>query len=355
MPNENSQETELMPPATIEMIANAEINQQVATAHRFPRSMERFKKTAIAMATMDDETAESCIYFRPVGKKDGKEQFVEGMSVRMAEIVGASYGNLRVAATIIEQTERFVRARGMAIDLESNFASSSEVIESTIDKYGNPYSERMRIVTAKAALAKARRDATFQVVPRALAKPVETAVRQVIVGDAKSLDKRRKAISGWIAALGINPKRVYAALSIEGEAYIDADCIMTLNGIRTAIKEKEISIDDAFPENRPDVAQSIGDMLGEKKEKPVGAAPPAPAPEPTPEEKKRADDQRAKLRQKIVSDLEEKILAAGSNITEASLVARAKAEKMAPFDKEPEYKPGSIWDLGTETLAKLAS
>ena len=151
--------------SALEAIERASVDMQITTAHRFPRSIARFNERAIAMATIDEEVAESCIYKRPVGKDKatGKEVYAEGMSVRMAEIVGASYGNLRVAARIIEQTERQVTAQGVAHDLESNYASTSEVIESTVDKYGKPFSERMRIIVAKSALAKARRDATFQV------------------------------------------------------------------------------------------------------------------------------------------------------------------------------------------------
>lgn len=344
----NETEIELMPPGVTETLARVEIDSQISTAKKYPRSLERFRKSAISMATFDDETADSCLYARPVGKdpKTGKEKFAEGMSIRMAEIVGASYGNLRVQATIVEQTERFVRARGMAIDLESNFASSSEVIESTVKKNGQPYDERMRIVIAKAALAKARRDATFQVVPRALAKPIETAIRQVLTGDAKSLEKRRAAVIGWIGKLGINPARVYASLGVKGDAELDADHLMTLTGVRTAIKDGEISIDDAFPEDKPDTAgKTIADVLGKDVS--------PPAHEPTAEEKAKADKVRAELRKKILEDME--ALCLSGKTTEAALLGRAKVEKLAPWDKEPGYVAAGIGELPTETLAKLAS
>jgi hypothetical protein len=239
-----------MPPTALEATERATIDMQISTAKRYPRSIEAFKKRALSMATLDEETAESCLYSRPVGKdpETGKQKYAEGMSVRMAEIVGASYGNLRVQAVIVEQTERFVRARGMAIDLESNFASSSEVIESTVKKNGQPYDERMRVVIAKSALAKARRDATFQVVPRALAKPIESEVRKVLMGESKSLDKRRALAAGWISKLGIDPVRVYTALGIAGESELTAEILETLTGLKTSIKDNEVSIDEAFPQ-----------------------------------------------------------------------------------------------------------
>lgn len=234
---------EVMPPSASLAIETASINSQISTAKAYPRSLQVFKKRAIDMACLDEETAESCLYRRPVG--GGK--FAEGMSVRMSEIVGASYGNLRVQATIVEQTERFVRARGMAIDLESNFASSSECIESTVKKDGTPYDERMRVVIAKSALSKARRDAMFQVVPRALAKPVENAVRALLMGDTKTIEARRQLVVQWIAKTGIGSERVYAALGIKGEADLGVEQLETLTGIRTALKDSEITLDEAFP------------------------------------------------------------------------------------------------------------
>lgn len=237
----------------LQQITTAEINQQIATAHAYPRSMARFKTRAIEMATFDEETAESCIYARPVGKKKdeitGKmvTEYAEGMSIRMAEIVGACYGNLRVGAMLIEMTPRYVKARGVAHDLETNFMSTSEVIEATVDRNGKPYTERMRAVVAKAALSKARRDATFQVVPKSLAKPIETAVRAIAVGDATTLEKRRARIMQWVDLLAIDPSRVFRSLGVTGIDDLTIEHLATLQGVRTALKDKEITIDEAFP------------------------------------------------------------------------------------------------------------
>lgn len=247
--------TELMPPTAIEAIQRAEIDVQITTAHKFPRSMQTFKRRAMEMATLDEETAASCLYSRPVGR--GK--FVEGLSVRTAEIVGACYGNLRVGAMLVEQNERYVTARGFAHDLESNFASSCEVIESTVKTDGTPYDERMRVVIAKACLAKARRDATFQVVPKALCKPIETAARAVALGDATTLASRRDAVMGWIGKLGIDANRVFAAIGVLGADEIGLEQLATLTGLKTAMKEGDVTVDEAFPN------VIAGGNIGQKK------------------------------------------------------------------------------------------
>lgn len=228
-------------------IVRAEIDIQVSTAHQYPRSMQTFKRRALEMVTLDEETAQSCIYRRPVGKKGGQVEYAEGKSIRMAEIVGACYGNLRVQATLVEQTPRFVRARGVAHDLESNFAASSEVIESTVKADGTPFSERMAVVVAKAALSKARRDATFMVVPGALCKAMEEAARTTAIGTTATLGKRRSLVLDWLNKIGVEPARVFAALGINGVDDIGLEQLETLTGIKTALKDQEITLAEAFP------------------------------------------------------------------------------------------------------------
>lgn len=245
-------------------IERANVDMMIATAKKYPRSLTTFKERAVMIATLDEETAESCIYRRPVGKdaKTGEQTFAEGMSVRTAEIVGACYGNLRVGSRIVEQTERYVKAQGVALDMETNFYATSEVIESTVkrprsgQRVGDPYDERMRLVIAKSALAKARRDATFMVVPKALAKPIEKAVRALLYGTDKSISQRRDMAAAWIKKLGIDERRIYAALGVGGADDLLVKHLETLTGLRTALHDGDTTLDEAFPEIPREAATS---------------------------------------------------------------------------------------------------
>lgn len=230
-------------------LERASIDMQIATAHQYPRSIAKFKENALALVTLDEETAESCLYRRPVGKdKDGNEKYAEGMSIRMAEIVAGCYGNLRVGTRTIEATPRYVVVQGVAHDLETNFLSTAECKESTVNAYGQPFTERMRIVVEKAAAAKARRDAIFQVVPRASAKFLETAAKDLLFGNAASITKWRSRIAAWVKTLGIEEKRVWRALGVEGADDLKQSEIETLIGIKNALKSGDATIDEAFPE-----------------------------------------------------------------------------------------------------------
>jgi hypothetical protein len=233
----------------IEVMERATVDVQIATAHKYPRDINKFIEQAKKMVAVDEETAASCIYRRPVGREDGSEgqKFVEGESIRLAEIVASTFGNLRIGVIISEMTPRYVKAMGFAHDLETNVAVRAEVVESTVTKYGKPYSERMRVVVAKAAQSKARRDAIFSVVPKSLCKPIIQKAKEIISGKQKPLNDRRDAVKLWLSKLSIDAARVFAALGVESLIELGDEELETLTGIRTALKDGEITLDEAFP------------------------------------------------------------------------------------------------------------
>jgi hypothetical protein len=211
------------------------------------------------------------LYSRPVGGGNN----AEGMSIRMAEIAAANYGNIVVGSRIIEQTERYVVAQGVAWDMEKNLRSTCEVKESTVGKDGKPYSERQRILIAQVAQSKARRNVTFQVIPRSLCKPIEAAVRGLLFGDGQSLDKRRSLAAAWIGKLGIDPERVFKVLKVEGPEEIGAKQLEVLSGLRNAIKEGDSTIDEAFPSLMSEDGTDIIPKAKAKEDKAASATSPS--------------------------------------------------------------------------------
>lgn len=248
---ETKQETHLEGVAVeaqaLEVMERTVIDSQIATAKQYPRSLTAFLKRAREMVSIDQETAASCIYSRPVGKKGNKVIYAQGESIRLAEIVAATYGNLRVGAIITEMTPRHVKAIGMAQDLESNYAIKSEVVESTVKRNGVPYDERQRVVTAKAAQSKAIRDVIFRVIPKSICKPLATLAKEIALGEGETLKQRRDRLISWIANVQIEPRRIFTALGVEGVEEVGIDELITLTGVRTALKDGDITLDEAFP------------------------------------------------------------------------------------------------------------
>jgi len=236
-------------PNAVVLMERVMIDTQIATAKQFPRSLSKFLQRAQEMATVDEETAKSCIYERPVGKeKNGTIKYAKGESIREAEIVAACYGNLRVQGMIVEVGLRQVKAVGVCHDLESNYAAKAEAVESVITASGQPYSERMRLVVAKAAQSKAIRDAVFRVVPKSLCKSITQAAREIALGKGLTLQQRRERALDWIVSLDIDPDRVWRALGVGGVEDLGNDQLLILTGLRTAIKDGDVSVAEAFPE-----------------------------------------------------------------------------------------------------------
>ena len=104
--NANHIEVAAVEPTALSVMERAEIDIQISTAKKYKRDPKLFKQNAIAMVSMDEEVAQSCIYRRPVGKEGGVMKYAEGESIREAEIVAACYGNLRYGSIITEMNLR---------------------------------------------------------------------------------------------------------------------------------------------------------------------------------------------------------------------------------------------------------
>jgi len=252
-----SNEIEIVEQTQLAIMQKAEIDTAIATAKQYPRSLTTFKDNALAYATSDHETAMECIYKRPVG--GGKN--AEGMSVRMAEIAAATYGNIKVQARIVEQTERKVVCEGIAHDLESNNLQSIMKVETTVTKKGDPYSEGMRNTVALACLAKAKRDAIFAVIPRSLLRHVDKAIKEMLFGNAQSLEQTRKQMKDWIKTLPIDEMRVWATLKVDGIDDMTPSTIETVMGIWTGLNNSEFTLDDAFPEIKKTASETLDELI----------------------------------------------------------------------------------------------
>lgn len=248
---------EVLKPSALEVITRAEVDVQIATAHRFPRSVGAFFKRAESLATATPEIAASMEYAKPVGGER-----VKGPSARLAEIVAATYGNLRVQARVIAETDSEVVAQGIAHDLETNVAHSTEVSVSLLKKNGDRVGPEQVMTARGAACSKARRNAIFLAVPVALCLPVIAAARKVAAGDAKTLPERRKAQLDWLEKAGVKRAVVLAWLGVKAEDDVGLEQMADILAAINAAKEEGTSLAEIFgqPRTRPqdDIAPKGG-------------------------------------------------------------------------------------------------
>jgi hypothetical protein len=235
----------------------AEIDIQITTARRYPRSIVGFKRQALEMATLDEDTAGSMFYVLP---RSGKK--IEGPSVRLAEVVGSAWGNMRYGARVVEIGDHYVTAQGAAFDLEKNLACTVEVRRRITDRNGRRYNDDMIGVTANAACSVALRQAIFKVVPFAYVKSIYEEAKKASLGNALTMEQRRQRALDWYAKIGAKPEHVLRILGRKGVDDITVDDLVTLQGFRTAIQDGETTL-----------AQILADVDSTATAKPVAVAP----------------------------------------------------------------------------------
>lgn len=236
-------------PSALEAMTRAEIDVQISTAKRFPRSLTKFMANAKSMVALDPDLAAECTYCLPARKGSEDNKPISGPSVRLSEIVAACYGNLRIVGRIASDDGKTITAQAVAHDLEQNVTYGIEVQRGVTTYRGRRFSEDMVRVTANAALAIATRNAVFKVVPRAFVNLIQMEAATVARGDVRSLPDRTAKAVDWFAGKGIDPERVYATLGIEGAADMTLDLLQQLNGYRTAVNEGTATLEELFPVN----------------------------------------------------------------------------------------------------------
>lgn len=230
----------------IQAINRAEIDIQISTAKQFPRDISATLNKIATYATMDKETAEDCFYVLRRKGSNGQDSVIEGLSVRMAEIIAGCWGNIRVQTRIIGNDGKMITAQAICHDLETNFAVSKEVKRRITDRNGRTFSEDMQVVTGNAAASIAFRNAVLAVIPKAVTKKVINEVKQVALGQAIDLDTAKANCIANFAKAGVNEEMLLQYLGINSVAEIDKEAIFELRATWNAIKEGTTSVQESF-------------------------------------------------------------------------------------------------------------
>lgn len=219
----------------------AQIDVQIATAKAYPRNIAQVLNNIETCATMDEEIAMECFYKLP---RAGS--FIEGISVRMAEIIANSWGNLRVQSRVVDNDGKVLTAQAVCHDLETNVAIMTEVKRKITDRNGRTFNEDMQVVAGNAACSIAFRNAVLKVVPKAYTHTIMNRVKQVSLGNAATLEKRRNAAVEFFIKAGVTKPQLLEFLNKSKVEEIDIDDVANLLGIAQAIKEGDASAKTAI-------------------------------------------------------------------------------------------------------------
>jgi hypothetical protein len=256
------------------VIARAELDVQISTAKAYPRDPKQSLENAIFLATMDEATAQSCFYCLPRKDKDGNKKEIRGASIRLAEIMAASWGNLHAATRIVENDGHHITAESCAWDLQANVKITVQnKVSIRFGKGKEQYTANadMQTVLSNASSAKALRNAIFKVIPKALVDRVYEKAMAFSIGDQKTANAKVIELFDKLTKMGIGKELIleYYGHKTLGEFTVE-DC-RSLTGVGTAIKEGYIKPDEVFKADKEDLndgisaAEKINNLIHYKK------------------------------------------------------------------------------------------
>lgn len=260
MENEEITDAVQVSPQIIYQQDKAAIDVQISTAKAYPRNIKRSTENALAIVTMDMETAKTCTYSVPRGGKA-----ITGPSVHLAKILAQVWGNMRVDAKVVSIDATTVTSESVCFDLENNLAIKAQVKRSimqneTIWDEAKKKSIRtgrtikmnddMITVTGNAANSIALRNAVLSVIPRAIVDKVYNAAKQTITGDVsdktKMIARRKQIFDGLKDTYSITEKEILSAIGKAAIDHVTPDDLVVLIGIGQAIKDGDTTVDQAF-------------------------------------------------------------------------------------------------------------
>lgn len=217
---------------------------QISTAKMYPRNTARAIDNAIAIVTLDKETAQTCTYSVPRGNKS-----ITGPSVHLAKILAQVWGNLRIDAKVVAIDQKHVTSESVCFDLENNLAIKTQVKRSIVGSKGR-FNDDMITVTGNAANAIALRNAILSVIPRAIVDKVYNAAKSTIIGDVsdnnKLITKRKAVIDALKDTYQVTEQEILFSIGRAAINHVTSDDLITLIGIGTAIKDGDTTIESAF-------------------------------------------------------------------------------------------------------------
>jgi len=261
-------QVQIVPIETVEATVRAEVDIQVSTAKKYPRNIEKSLNNAIAIATMDKETAQSCGY--SLTFRGGKP--ITGKSVHLAKIIAQCWGNLRIEKKIIDANATHVISEATCLDLETNIAIRTQTRKSIVTKEGKRYSNDMIATVGMAAASISMRESILTVVPKSVSDKIYDKTRLVITGgldnETKIIHKRKELIETFENKYGVKEDEILKVLAKGTINAIDVDDIVHLINIEQAIKDKEITINDAFGRDDKSKSEKIKNIYGGKEPEP---------------------------------------------------------------------------------------
>jgi hypothetical protein len=232
----------------------AVIDMQITTAKKYPRNLKQCINNAITIATLDVETAKSCIYSL---KKGGK--VITGPSVYLAKIVAQQFGNIRVENRVVGYDATHVTCEGVCFDLENNYAVRTQIRKPIVGNSGR-FSEDMCSIIGNAGNSIVFRNAVFAVIPANVVKKIYDAATRAITGDISDSDKlvkRRtlmfKGFKDTYPDFKLTDLEICMSVGKTSIEHITAEDIVALVGFEKSIASGEQTVEAIFKNQQTNI------------------------------------------------------------------------------------------------------
>jgi len=233
----------------------AQLDVQIATAKQYPRVLSKCLDNALELATIDADVAATMFYVLP---RAGKR--IEGPSVRLAEVIAYSWGNIRAESRVISVERAYVVAEGTCFDVERNTGFRVVVKRRITRKNGQRFDDDMIGVTSNAACSIAMRNAVFKCIPQAYVKKIYEASRLASIGKASTMSQTRANLVEWFAKTGIDETLLLTMLKVRSIEDVGTDELIIARGIKTAIKDGETSVESIVRSYKTDSDADVDEL-----------------------------------------------------------------------------------------------
>ena len=240
-PDEEQDESLVVEETGLAQLNKSELEMQMEFAARRPRVLSRVLKNLEERACMSPAIALECQYSLPRGGKQ-----LTGASVRFAEILAGTFGNLMALKRVVGADAEVVRAQGIFFDCETNYRFGAETSRRITDKDGKRFNQDMINVTGNAAASIAFRNAVLGGIGKGIWAGVYEKTKAVAIGNVESVAKTRDEVLGWAKAAGVTGEMLFATLGVQGVQDIVGEKLLALKVMQKEIMAGEKSIDEVF-------------------------------------------------------------------------------------------------------------
>lgn len=216
-----------------------------------------------------------------------KGTLVKGASIRMAEVLAQSWGNIDVNPSVVFEDEKTRRIRVSVTDLECNTSYSDEItVNKTVERlqpkstdvvYGQRENSEGKIVyiisasegdlakKENAAKSKLIRNAILRLIPEDIVKEAIRTCQETLNSSGESLIDRRKRMVDSFEKIGIDSSKLNQVTGKPVNDLIETDMDF-LRSVYNAIKDGQSVIEDYFPidaESEPTTKKSMSERAND--------------------------------------------------------------------------------------------